>query len=106
MIWQEDAAAGRAKDARPTIVFTTIDHPIMREWAAPGVDVEVFPSGLVLDKMDTPDVSVVVVVVGVEILLGLELGLALGFIGLDGFLDGEWGRGSGLGLGDGFLDGD
>ena len=58
---QEDAAAavaaGRARDARPTIVFTTIDHPIMREWAAPGIDVEVFPSGLVLDKMDSSSVS-------------------------------------------------
>lgn len=50
---EEAAASGRPIDPRPTIVFTTIDHPIMREWALPGVDVEVFPSGLVLEEMDS-----------------------------------------------------
>lgn len=47
------AASGRLLDTRPTIVFSTIDHPIMREWALPGVDVEVFPSGLVLEEMES-----------------------------------------------------
>lgn len=51
---QEAAAAkGQPPDPRPTIVFSTIDHPIMRDWASSGVDVEVFPSGLVLEEMDS-----------------------------------------------------
>lgn len=55
---QEAAAArGQPPDPRPTIVFSTIDHPIMRDWALPGVDVEVFPSGLVLEEMDSTAVS-------------------------------------------------
>lgn len=76
-VLQEDAAAtgGRARDARPTIVFTTIDHPIMREWAAPGMDVEVFPSGLVLDKMDSSAVSE-----GAGGGVGLGFGLGLGLV--------------------------
>lgn len=45
------------RDTRPTIVFTTIEHPIMREWAQPGVDVEVFPSGLVLEQMESSGAS-------------------------------------------------
>ena len=53
-----EAETGRKPDPRPTIVFSTIDHPIMREWALPGVDVEVFPSGLVLEEMDSTAVSV------------------------------------------------
>ena len=31
----------------------------MREWAQPGVDVEVFPSGLVLEQMDSPAASAI-----------------------------------------------
>ena len=71
----KEDVVGRARDSRPTIVFTTIDHPIMREWAAPGVDVEVFPSGLVLDKMDSSAVSGVrgdrIVGVGVGVGVGV-----------------------------------
>lgn len=55
---QDDPSlAGKPLDPRPTIVFTTIEHPIMREWALAGVDVEVFPSGLVLEEMESPAVS-------------------------------------------------
>ncbi|CAM9698235.1 unnamed protein product, partial [Scytosiphon promiscuus] len=50
----DPSVAGKPRDPRPTIVFTTIEHPIMREWAQPGVDVEVFPSGLVLEEMESP----------------------------------------------------
>lgn len=50
---EDPSIAGRPRDPRPTIVFTTIEHPIMREWALPGVDVEVFPSGLVLEQMES-----------------------------------------------------
>ncbi|CAM9382187.1 unnamed protein product [Pylaiella littoralis] len=53
-IEEDPSVAGKPKDPRPTIVFTTIEHPIMREWAQPGVDVEVFPSGLVLEEMESP----------------------------------------------------
>lgn len=56
-LFQNDpSVAGKTRDMRPTIVFTTIEHPIMREWAQPGVDVEVFPSGLVLEQMESPAV--------------------------------------------------
>ncbi|CAB1113006.1 unnamed protein product [Ectocarpus sp. CCAP 1310/34] len=50
----DPSLAGKPRDSRPTIVFTTIEHPIMREWALAGVDVEVFPSGLVLEEMESP----------------------------------------------------
>lgn len=54
---EEISTSGKGeRDPRPTIIFTTIDHPIMREWALPGVDVEVFPSGLVFEEMDSPAV--------------------------------------------------
>lgn len=53
----DPSVAGKPRDPRPTIVFTTIEHPIMREWAQPGVDVEIFPSGLVLEEMESPAVS-------------------------------------------------
>ncbi|CBN77334.1 putative phosphatidylinositol 3-kinase [Ectocarpus siliculosus] len=49
----DPSLAGKPRDPRPTIVFTTIEHPIMREWALAGVDVEVFPSGLVLEEMES-----------------------------------------------------
>ncbi|CAM9214234.1 unnamed protein product [Ectocarpus sp. 13 AM-2016] len=50
----DPSLAGKPRDPRPTIVFTTIEHPIMREWALAGVDVEVLPSGLVLEEMESP----------------------------------------------------
>ncbi|CAM9129629.1 unnamed protein product, partial [Phaeothamnion confervicola] len=40
-----------AADLRPTIVFATIDHPILREWMLPAQEIEVFPSGIVLDSL-------------------------------------------------------